>query len=146
MEANNKVQTEAFPVPKGSISQLGVETKIWQEGLPSGSGWGWLCRSFSCSTWAGQDHQFRDRNPPKLFVSPAMWGGKGTGVATGLGAPRVQGCQLPSGTKTLGGGLKAEVAEGQSGRQHITHTGLPRLQYKIMNMACLLLALVTLQD
>lgn len=71
-------------------------------------------------------------------------------MATGLGAPGVQGCQLPPGTKTPARGLKAEVAEGQrSGRQHITHRAAAaagELRYKIMSMVCLLLASVTLQD
>lgn len=117
MEANNKVQTETFPVLKGSISQLGAETGVWQDGPLQQVWMGMLCTCFSSSSQACQDQQLRVENPPKPFVSPklsvspAAWGSTGTGVAAGLGCSRGDGCR--GGRGQPGVGLKAEAVEGQ---------------------------------
>lgn len=97
-----------FPALKGCVSQLGAETGGRQD-RPSQQVWmGILCSCFSSSSQAGHDQQLGDGNPPKKpFVSPATWGGAGTGAAAGpahnQGDGRVK-------TEV---GVKAEAVEGQ---------------------------------
>lgn len=84
------MQTETFPVLKGSVSQLGAKTGVQQEGPPQQAWMGMLRTCFSSSSQVGQDQQLGDGNPskgllsPKPFVPPAMWGSTETGAATGV--------------------------------------------------------------